>query len=171
MSGAIVSLAVLAALGMAGAMPFADAPNSPLHPLHQLIFPNDPAENVQVSLASATQALDRASSHATTRANDLDEARHYLDLARQQLAQVEDSDTRSRLQQQLSDLERRFAEIGDDRNSAGTGDQNGQDTHDQRSRRSASASPYDPQDSQGRPSPSPYPYPYPSATGTGRPRD
>jgi hypothetical protein len=122
---------------------------------------------VQLSLASATQALDHATSHATTRANDLDQARHYLELAREQLAQVQDEGTRSRLEQQLSELESRFAAMGDNRDSTGSDNQNNQDTHDQRGRRSGS--PYDSQDSQGRASQ--YPSPSPSFTDTSRAQD
>ena len=113
------------ALVLSGLLPFNQSPGSPLYPLHQLILhPGDHAtDDIRLRLASATQALDdAASNNGPTREAGLDQALRDLAAARQQLAQVADSDTRADLERQLSKLEHRATELADD----GDDDQGGQ---------------------------------------------
>jgi hypothetical protein len=114
---ALLAIPVAAvAIMLAGTLPINGSPGSPLYPLHQLIFqPDQPTpESVRLSLASASQALDHATSNGSTRAADLDQARRHLAEARKQLAQVTGSDTRTELEAELSNLERRAIQLADD---------------------------------------------------------
>jgi hypothetical protein len=131
--------AAAAVIALVGTLPFNNSRQSPLHPIHQLIFPPQgptAADNVRLRLASASQALDHAiAASGSERDVDLEQARQYLADARVQLVQVTDLSTRSELDRALSNLERRVTELAEESDDhdgqAGTGDQGQDKGHDQ----------------------------------------
>jgi hypothetical protein len=132
---AVAVAAATAAFVLAGMLPFNNSPGSPLYPLHQLIFhPDDVAlENVELYLASASQALDAAtSSSGPPRQAALAQAGRDLAEARKQVGQIVDPGTRTELERQLSNLEQRFTDLADDDDQGDRPDEanNGQDHGD-----------------------------------------
>jgi hypothetical protein len=152
-------LAAAAAVILIATLPFNSSASSPLHPLHQLLFqPNTPpaAQTIRLSLASAREALDRATPNNPATPTELDRARRLLAEARGELAQVTDPDTRSELENELTDLENRANRIEGDQHGPGTdtagSGQNGQGEGGQGN----TADPtHDPQNQSGGPSSSP----------------
>lgn len=110
-------------------VPLSIFPNTPLHPIHRMIFQDgtlSPAENARLSLVSANQALDKASSGSgDTREADLKLARAHLAHARRQLALVADAATRAQLDATLSNLEQRASKLDDGKGGRDAGDGRG----------------------------------------------
>jgi hypothetical protein len=158
-----VAVAAVAVL-LASALPFSGSPSSPLHPLHQLIFqPDKPtvADDVRLKLASASEALDHANdSNGSSRAADLEQARRHLAEAREQLVQVTDPGTRSKLETELSNLEQRATRLSDETDQhGGPADTTGpgqNERHGDGSPGSTTESTNDPNNGQAQPTASPH---------------
>jgi hypothetical protein len=135
-----------------GLLPVNASPSSPLHPLHALIFQDDgptPEQQIRADLAGAEQELNGAGECGSTVHTDaLDHARRHLDDARGELSKVDDETVRSRLQTDMSSLERRADDLarcaadeqGGQGGQGGSGDQ-GQDQGHNRDEHTATPSP------------------------------
>jgi hypothetical protein len=139
-----IPIAIVAlTLALLAGVPLNSSPDSPLYPLHQLIFESrtpSPADSVRLNLANARQALDDASrSQGSTRAARLDSARRHLAEARRLAALMTDPHARSQLYAELSSLDQRASRMAENNDQQsgdtstsdpGQGNQHGQDgTH------------------------------------------
>jgi hypothetical protein len=118
---------------LAGILPVNASPSSPLHPLHQLIFQDQPTpeERVRADLALAGQVLDVAGGCGSPlHAGTVDQARQHLSDARATVSKVDDATVRASLQSQLSSLEQR-ADVLDECDADDQGGPGSTADHDQ----------------------------------------
>jgi hypothetical protein len=115
-SVAVSCAAAVVAVALVAILPVNGSPNSPLYPLHRLIFqPATPTatQDIRVKLASASATLDHAAGRGAATHADLDKARQLLAEASDQLPQVTDPGTRSELQNEVSQLQQRADQLGE----------------------------------------------------------